>query len=73
MTTRKRPWWADETPISLAKARKLFPSQPCIATVRKWRTQGYRKIKLRCYRSGVLLMTTVEAVERFLARISKED
>lgn len=52
---------------TLKAAIPLVPTQPTFSTIYRWATVGYRGHKLEVYRCGSRLITSTEAVARFLA------
>ncbi len=66
-----------ETIISFTGVTKL----PCMrcdgkqispATVYRWASEGVKGIRLECFVQGGRLVTSVEAVNRFIARVSAQ-
>jgi len=55
-----------ETVCSLGDAAKIVPTSPCFATIWRWTQRGSRGHKLESYRVGGQLITSHEAVNRFL-------
>jgi len=61
--------------ITLVEAARLIPSsrrgkKVHFATLTRWHKHGSRGVKLECLRVGSALMTTVEALQRFIERLS---
>ena len=59
--------------IPLANACKLVPGCPVHwNTIRRWSRAGYRGVRLETVRVGLRLLTSEEAVRRFVASVSSE-
>lgn len=60
--------------ITLVQAAQTLPKingkKPCAVTVWRWARKGVRGVKLETEQIGGRLVTTAEAVERFLAKVS---
>jgi hypothetical protein len=61
--------------LTLAEASRKLPSsrrgkKVHVATIFRWHKHGSRGVKLECVRVGSSLMTTVEALQRFIERLS---
>jgi hypothetical protein len=62
-----------ESLVSLPDACKLIPGTPHLATVHRWRLRGVRGgVKLETCLCGGRRFTSVEAVQRFVDRLSGE-
>lgn len=55
-----------ETVCTLKEVPKLLPTRPHFATIWRWTNHGVRGVKLETYRVGQQLLTSHEAVHRFL-------
>jgi hypothetical protein len=60
-----------ETICTINDACKTIPTRPCFATVWRWGTRGCRGHKLEMYRIGSQLVTSHEALHRFLEAIQE--
>lgn len=61
-----------EDRLTLPHARNLFAVRPSLATLQRWTKHGYgRRIKLESYKEGKVLVTTKQAVERFILAVSE--
>jgi len=58
-----------ETVCTLKDICKLLPNRPCFATVWRWTNRGCKGHKLETYRLGSQLVTSQEALHRFLEAI----
>jgi len=58
-----------ETVCTIKEICKQLPTRPCFATVWRWTTRGCKGHKLETYRLGSQLVTSQEALHRFLERI----
>lgn len=67
MSSEVVPLW-EEDRVTLAEASKLFTSRPSLSTLKRWTREGYRGIKLEHYREGASIMTSHQAVLRFIER-----
>jgi hypothetical protein len=56
--------------LSMTEAAKQLPGRPNVATLWRWRTSGCRGIKLETVLSGGRRYTSVEALRRFLKRVT---
>lgn len=61
--------------IPLAEAARKLPSsrrgkKVHVATIFRWHKHGSRGVRLECVRVGSSLMTSVEALQRFVERLS---
>lgn len=57
-----------ETLLSFSQAAKTLPGNPHISTIHRWRLRGIRGQKLETILVGGRRFTSVEALERFIAR-----
>ncbi len=60
--------------LPLKEARSLFASQPHYKTLLYWAdaAEGYKGIVLETFKEGNALITSREAVSRFIAAINEE-
>lgn len=61
----------DERMRPLAKAAREVPGQPHIATIVRWATRGVKGVKLETIMVGGRRFTSVEAIARFIERLSE--
>ena len=65
-----------ETPITLAKARKLVPGRRAggvnIATIHRWQRVGVHGIRLETVLIGGVRHTSREAISRFIAATTEK-
>jgi hypothetical protein len=59
-----------ETSITLAQASHRLPTRPALSTLWRWRTKGVRGVKLETALVGGRRVTSIEALERFVAAIA---
>lgn len=72
MSVTTQSWWSNETAISLAKAAKHYPTATHPSTVYRHATKTNRHgIVLESFMAGGRRLTTLEAVERFVARTTE--
>ncbi len=62
----------NETLVPIGAAGRYVPLGPHLNTVRRWATQGIDGVKLESVRIGKRRYTTLEAIERFLARLNAD-
>jgi hypothetical protein len=62
-----------ETICTIRDVCKEIPTRPCFATVWRWTQRGVRGHKLETYRIGSQLVTSLEALHRFLEAIQGGD
>ena len=55
-----------ETICTIRDVCEIVPTHPCFATVWRWTQRGCRGHKLEAYRIGSQLVTSQEALRRFL-------
>lgn len=60
-----------EQVVTLREASKLIPTRPHIATLHRWCYRGVKGHKLETYLIGNRLVTSAEAVTRFLTAIQQ--
>jgi hypothetical protein len=65
-----------ETIVYLGPATKFFPRDergraPSSSTLWRWRTRGIRGVRLETARLGGRVVTSVEAIRRFMRRLSE--
>jgi Protein of unknown function (DUF1580) len=56
--------------INLNDVRELLPNRPNVATVFRWCLRGIRGVRLEHVRVGRRIMTTADALDRFLADVT---
>lgn len=61
-----------ENLVTLAEARKLFPTRPHISTIWRWIQRGTRGHRLETCYVGGRRYTSAEAVARFLANLNSD-
>ena len=62
---------AAEQRVMLKEARKYFASRPTVNTLRVWCKSGSRGVVLESCREGAYRVTSIEAIGRFLERVSE--
>lgn len=67
-----------ETVLSLTEAAAHLPrrragKRPHVATMYRWAQRGLRGVKLETIRVGGTLCTSLEALQRFCARLTESD
>ena len=62
-----------ETIRTLKEVSSIVPTRPCFATVWRWTQRGVRGRKLETYRIGSRVVTSEQAVHRFLEAIQDQD
>jgi hypothetical protein len=62
-----------ETLISLEEARRSIPWPVSILSVARWARTGCRGVKLESARVGGRIVTSREALERFLEGLNREE
>ena len=65
--TKLPPSIRDDEHLTLAQATTIIPGRPHINTVRRWCDRGFRGIKLRSWRCAGRRLTSVPAIDEFLA------
>jgi len=58
---------ADVEYLTIAEAAKRIPGQPHKNTVRRWFDRGFNGVVLQSWRCGNRRMTTVAAIDAFIA------
>ena len=56
--------------LSLSHAARSLPGHPHVSTIHRWRLRGVQGVKLETFRIGGRRFTTLEALERFSARVT---
>ena len=68
---------AHETTISFSEAADSLPTRrgrkPHIASIHRWATRGFNGVCLEYLKLGGQRITSVEAVQRFLDRLTEQD
>lgn len=54
---------------TIAEAAREIPTRPCFATVWRWTTRGVKGRKLETYKVGSRVVTSTQAIHRFLEAI----
>lgn len=62
----------NERAIPLTKSPKHFPGEPHVSTVFRWALRADDR-RLETFKCGGKRFTTIEAIERFIARCSAND
>lgn len=62
----------NERAIPLTKSPKYFPGKPHVSTVFRWALRADDR-RLETFKCGGRRFTTIEAIERFIARCSAND
>lgn len=71
-TQSAAPWHAGETPVLLSELGRAFPAKPLHPkTYLRWARAGVRGIRLRSFRLGKQILTTVEEAHRFAAKLTE--
>ncbi len=58
-----------ESLITLKEIPAMVPTRPCFATVWRWSQRGVKGIKLETYKIGSRVVTSEQALHRFLEAI----
>jgi hypothetical protein len=61
-----------ESLILLTEAARKFPTQPHVATMRRWVREGVRGVKLEAVFIGGASYTSIEAMNRFVEALNHE-
>ena len=59
-----------EKPLSFPAIKKLHPAHPSLATIWRWSLKGLRGVRLETIKVGGRRYTTLEAIDRFSARLT---
>ncbi len=59
-----------EDTLSIADACKEIPGRPSTATVWRWTKRGIYGVRLESFRSGHAIMTSRQAINRFLVELN---
>lgn len=74
-TKSAKPGLLDELKgsIPLASASEFIPGNPHATTIQRWATTGIRGVRLETWRVGAKWLTTISAIEKFIAATSNLD
>ena len=56
--------------VPLTEAAKSLPRRPNVSTLHRWRSSGIRNVKLETMMFGGRRVTSLEALDRFFARVT---
>ena len=56
--------------LSLAEACKRIPTRPGVNTLKRWNRRGYKGVKLQVWKVGRRTITSIAAVDEFLAQLN---
>ena len=56
-----------ETIVSMSEAARRMPGRPNVRTLWRWRKKGINGVKLETIKCGYKRLTSLEAVQRFVA------
>ena len=62
-----------ETIVTMAEAARRMPGRPNVSTLWRWRKKGINGVKLETIKCGSKRLTSVEAIQRFVAQSTAAD